>query len=350
MKILFLRLSRRCKSLLQRNALVFLVLCVSFLVAIGVSAWQAFSKDGLNSAAVAIHGIGSEDPMIKRATSPSPSLLERNLQETFSSKLSDDILRLDAQGSESLLALVEKGIQSAEPRDWAVAKMILDRCVLSIQNLGGIDRPQPISLRPGDVGLFEEARDKLRKRCEGLLRIRLDDVLRYQRIWTESLRKAEAMPNDENLFVAGGGANLLTKSTQKRLRDLVVSAGPEALVWAPEALAEVVAHQSEGGVFSPESPLSKMTTLWAGFELARCDLGFECGPSSLRLLSMCIGAGVCGSDVRTAVIGALLSDSDRATAKAQASLIANAITSRTTSSLGLDVEQLRSEKPEQAKQ
>lgn len=252
---------------------------------------------------------------------------------------------LDAMSAEDILARVQSAMKSQSVEVIIGATYFLDPCLEKISNPAGFGNIRPLNLPDGKVRQFEESNRALKERCNGLLRIRLDDLLTERKRWLALLDRETAMVNNRNLYVLGGGMNSMAPRMHESARELLLNAGPDLFFWAPEAMAEIVTHQSEKGVFTGENPLAHSSTITMAFELARCELGFDCGSTSFRTLTFCSGVGACANGLRQAVLDSLTSDTDRLIALAQAKVISEAVKGRNASALGLAANQYRDGSP-----
>lgn len=248
---------------------------------------------------------------------------------------------LDSMLGEEILTRVRQAMRSQSVETIIGAAYFVDSCIEKITYPGGLGNVRPLNLADAKVRLFEESNRVLKDRCSGLLRIRLEELLMERKRWASLLEREGSATNDRNLYVSGGGLNSISPKMQELARDLLLSAGPDLFFWAPEAMAEIVVHQSENGVFTGANVLARSSTIYMAFELARCDLGFDCGPTSFRTLTVCSNVGACAEDLRRAILESLANDDERSRALAQAKAISDAITSRDVRALGLAPDQFR---------
>jgi hypothetical protein len=250
---------------------------------------------------------------------------------------------LDTFAEDQILTRVQSAMKSQSAETILGALYFVESCLDKISSTSGLGNLRPLNLRDEKVREFEESNRALKQRCSGLMRIRLDDLLSEKKRWLKFLEQEGTKGNDKNLYVLGGGASSLELRMHQEARELVQSSGPEALFWAQGALAEIVVHQSRGGVFPSESPLADSSHIFLAFELARCELGFDCGPTSFRTLMFCSGVGLCANGLRQAVLDSFESDTQRSVAVAQARVIAGALRQRDASALGLSAQQYRAQ-------
>jgi len=260
--------------------------------------------------------------------------------DALNTKLGNLLKQVDGLSSEDLLSRVRVAMSSTEVRELAVGHSILNKCFFSIQNLGGLDRPQPQNLSPDATRLFEESHRQLRSRCESLLRLRLDDLIAARSRWLKVLSNKAIQGNDENIFVISDGRNEVSAETLERMRNVLDRTNTDAFFWVSESILEILQVQASGGRLSPDSILSNANTLWAAIELSRCKLGYECTSGSLRLLVLCTGVGICGPNIEAAVLAHLATPLLRLQAQQQSDVIVEAIAKRDFHALGLASQQV----------
>lgn len=296
------------------------------MAALGVAVWVTLPGPSPERRP-APHGKPAASAGPQAATSPRPA------SPVAKSAAPDDTRRPSRQWAlddGQLLAVVRRGLHAqAAPLDRYLASQVLWQCQPWL-------RHAPVG--PGesasgvDVRDMHDAQAAMRHRCGALLQIPRSEIEARSAGLDEAWQRPELPFSDQsNTLPRDADAEQLRRF--KRILRNNLETGPEALLWAHQALDDWLYHLAAAGQGGPEalrnSPHKETTVL-----LALCELGYPCDGNSLAYLAVCAATGRCGGTLQAALL-ADVPAAQRPRTRDDAALLAGILRSNPVAGLGL---------------
>lgn len=243
------------------------------------------------------------------------------------------VMGLGDADSEKLLAIFRQGASTgATPREKYLTATVLELCMGQVSASPLFNQPPP-NLPASAALRFADSARELKQRCSGLLRVPLDDILR----WRKANVGTPPGPEFGGLQLDRGREVEQYAALTINLRRLFELNDEAALAWAWRGLGDALETAAKNPNLAPglDPVLTVNEDTWTtAIEVAKCDLGFACGPRSLRTLNYCVNTGNCADTAAEAALMWLPDRAERALAQRQGAVIAEAIRTRQYNRLG----------------
>lgn len=238
---------------------------------------------------------------------------------------------LDGEGVRSAYLA---GVRSPDLLDKYIALQVDSLCrgFLSPANQAVMNTRVLLERGVGAAGIAnaEAAIRTLRSRCEPFLRIPRSELDSNEKSFRDALEQPGSPFKDMRRLLPDATDAVLGDRRQQLLRAFAVDERG-AMQWANAALIEYLEIQRTRG----NRNVIEVSDVDAGI-LARCELGFPCGPESVALLLVCAQSGICHASMFDAVMANWPNEMDRNRLLRQRDALVAALKARDFKKLGLD--------------